>query len=193
MKRWLTTLAVLAGWAGLAAHSAMAQPYMQPQTNPYPTQGLPNGLLLTPNNPYIQYYGLGQGMANNARAVNQLQQQVNQTGLTPLGMGAGGLQPYMLTTGHQVSFQNTSHYFPTGGQAFAGMGTGGGGYPGAGGYGAGGYGGGYGGVGGYPGAGGYGGYGGMGGYGIGGFGYGVGGAAPNVNTQVPQGTAQFPR
>ena len=124
MKRWLTTLAVLGGWAVLGAGGASAQPgYQPPQVNPNPNVN--PYLNLIPNNPYVQYFGLGQGQANNARALQQLQMQVmnQQTGYYPLGMGAAGVgQPVMITTGHPVSFQNMSHYYPMPGQPYAGMG-----------------------------------------------------------------------
>lgn len=145
MKRWLAitkprmrlglTLAILGTWIGLGAHTASAQPgYTPPQVNPNPT--LSPYLNLIPNNPYIQYFGLAQGQAGNTRALQQLQQQMmmNQTGYYPLGVGNPGMQQNTITTGHQVTFQNLSHYYPVPGAPFAGMGAGtgvgyGGGYP----------------------------------------------------------------
>ena len=119
MKRWLAILVVLGGWSGLASAQTG---YTPPQTSPYPG-GLPPALSLTPN-PYYQYYGLALPQYNQSRALQQLQTQVNQSGYLPLGVGVPGmsLQPQMIT-GHSVSFQNMSHYYPTGGQPFAGMGA----------------------------------------------------------------------
>jgi hypothetical protein len=124
MKRCLATVLILGGWVGLGAHSALAQPgYTPPQVNPNPT--LPPALGLVPNNPYFQYFGLAQPQYNNMRTLQQLQMQINQpAGYYPLGMGNPGLQP-TITTGHQVSFQNLSHYYPAPGAPFAGMGGGG--------------------------------------------------------------------
>jgi hypothetical protein len=151
MKRWLITLALLGGWAGWGAHTASAQPgYNPPQTNPNPT--LSPYLNLIPNNPYIQYFGLAQGQVGNTRALQQLQMQAltNQAGYYPLGVSNPGVQP-TITTGHAVTFQNLSHYYPPAGAPFAGMGATNGGV------------GGYGGIGGIP----------------------------SVNTQLPQGYAQY--
>jgi hypothetical protein len=134
MKRWLATMVILGGWAGLGAHAALAQPgYIPPSTGPGPS-GLPPGLSLVPNNPYIQYFGLAQPQYNNARALQQLQAQINQTGYLPLGMTGSALQPNMIMTGHAVSFQNLSHYYPANGNSYPGSsGSAYGGYGGVGG------------------------------------------------------------
>src|SRR5262249_7818010 len=127
-KCWLTALAIL---TGMGTPVAMAQTgYYPPQVNPNPT--VSPYLNLIPNNPYVQYFGLGQNQMNNTRAVQQLQQQVStQPNYLPVGVAAGGVQPNVIMTGHPVTFGNLSHYYPPPGYPFAGMGMGlGGGYGG---------------------------------------------------------------
>ena len=123
MKYWLITLAMLAGWGGLGSAAALAQfGYNPPQVNPNPT--LSPYLNLVPNNPYINYFGIAQTQVSNTRGLQQLQQQMvtNQPGYYPFGMSNPGLQPNMMNTGHMVTFQNVSHYFPTTGSSLCGHG-----------------------------------------------------------------------
>ena len=127
MKRWFTTMATLGTWAWLGLQTASAQQlggYNPPQVYPQPTFSPYLNMI---NNPAANYFGRVLPQIDTSRSLQQLQQDLRYTqgGYPPLGMGIDpNAQNAVLTTGHAVTFQNLSYYFPQPGQQFAGMGAG---------------------------------------------------------------------
>lgn len=126
MNRWLANMAVLGTWAWLGLQSASAQMggYNPPQIYQQPTY-VPYLNMI--NNPAANYFGRVLPQIDMNRSLQQLQQDLRytQAGFNSLGMGIDpNAQNNLLTTGHGVTFQNLSYYFPQPGQQFAGMGAG---------------------------------------------------------------------
>lgn len=129
MRKIRLLVAGIALWGTLGLTQAHAQigSYNRPQTNNRPAVS-PYLNLGRPGSAAINYYGLVRPQIQTQQALQTLQQEITDSqGMNAFGGPQQGIPNDQLPiTGHQVTFQNTSHYFPPpGGRFSAGSGRGG--------------------------------------------------------------------
>lgn len=128
-RRFLFLAAGIALWSTLGVTQAQAQigSYARPQVNNRPAVS-PYLNLGRPGSAAINYYGLVRPQIQTQQALQTLQQEITDSqSMNTFGAPQQGIPNDQLPiTGHQATFQYTSHYFPPpGGRFSAGSGRGG--------------------------------------------------------------------
>jgi hypothetical protein len=114
---WAALASVAVGGWLVAPASAQFGGYQRPYQNPYPAFSPILNMSNGGGNPAINYFGIVRPQMQTASALQQLQmnQQMlltNQGGMQmPFALPLDA-QPNMLTTGHNVGFNDYSRFFP---------------------------------------------------------------------------------
>jgi len=120
MKKWIAAVVIMAASSPAYAQTGKIGSYTQPQVNPHPAVSPYLNMTRGGTNVATDYYGIVRPQLETQQTLQNLQSGLTQVQTDVATVHENTANNPMTESGHNITFFNYSHYFPTGANRFAG-------------------------------------------------------------------------